>query len=170
MNENEIGYRGSKSEIKNPNPKIISVKEQRVDGSYFINLRLIKLRCTLMGFGRSYQINNLSKQIKNNFSTLQSNIQLNPYWITGFTDAEGTFTIVMDKVNNRKLGWRIQARFQKSLHIRDLPLLFKIQQFFLGKGSLSVSGDMAIYSVSGIKDLIKIIVPHFTKYPLFTQK
>ena len=31
MNENEMGYRGSKSEIKRPQP--FSVKEQRVDGS-----------------------------------------------------------------------------------------------------------------------------------------
>ncbi len=37
MNENEMGYRGSKSEIQNPIPNGISVKEQRVDGSCFIN-------------------------------------------------------------------------------------------------------------------------------------
>jgi len=35
MSENEMGYRGSKSEYLNPQPKEISVKEQRVDGSYF---------------------------------------------------------------------------------------------------------------------------------------
>ena len=33
MNENEMGYRGSKSEFQIPQPTEISVKEQRVDGS-----------------------------------------------------------------------------------------------------------------------------------------
>jgi hypothetical protein len=33
--ENKMGYRGSKSEINNPQPIKISVKEQRVDGSCF---------------------------------------------------------------------------------------------------------------------------------------
>jgi len=36
MIEREMGYRGSKSEIQNPQPKLISVKEQRVDGSYCV--------------------------------------------------------------------------------------------------------------------------------------
>jgi hypothetical protein len=47
MNENEMGYRGSKS-LLNKNK---SVKEQRVDGSCFINnKKFLKLRYTLMGF------------------------------------------------------------------------------------------------------------------------
>jgi hypothetical protein len=38
MIENEMGYRGSKSEITGlATVKTISVKEQRVDGSWFIN-------------------------------------------------------------------------------------------------------------------------------------
>jgi len=172
MSENEMGYRGSKSEIRNPSPNRISVKEQRVDGSWFLAKKARSLRCTLMGFERSYQINNPSKQFKIYYSTLNSdlNVQLNPYWVTGFTDAEGTFTIVIDKNNKRKLGWRIQSKFQISLHVRDLPLLLKIQQNFGGIGSVSVSGDLAFYSVSSLKDLVKIIIPHFLKYPLLTQK
>jgi len=39
------------------------VKEQRVDGSCFINnKKLMKLRYTLMGFERNYQTKILSKQ------------------------------------------------------------------------------------------------------------
>jgi hypothetical protein len=78
MMETEMGYRGSKSEIQHPNPKRISVKEQRVDGSYFGNTP--KLRCTLMDGASYYQINNPSKQFKSYFSTLHSdiNVQLNP--------------------------------------------------------------------------------------------
>ena len=54
-----MGNRGSKSLCC----KKHFVKEQRVDGSYFINKSLMKLRCTLMGCENSYQISNPSKQI-----------------------------------------------------------------------------------------------------------
>jgi hypothetical protein len=62
MIENEMGYRGSKSEIKEfSTVKFISVKEKRVDGSCSgISPRL---RCTLMGFERYYQISIPSNQI-----------------------------------------------------------------------------------------------------------
>jgi len=70
MIENEMGYRGSKSEILHPQPNKFSVKEQRVDGSYFGFIP--RLRCTLMGCENSYQIKILSKQIKY-FSTLMNN-------------------------------------------------------------------------------------------------
>jgi len=62
MIEKEMGYRGSKSEFLNPQPFEISVKEQRVDGSCFINTNLVKLRCTLMGCENSYPFKILSKQ------------------------------------------------------------------------------------------------------------
>jgi hypothetical protein len=123
MKETEMGYRGSKSEIKYPNPNIISVKEQRVDGSWLLVNSASSLRCTLMGCENNYQIINPSKQLKSYFSTLNSNqnVQLNPYWVTGFTDGEGSFTIDFYKLKNRKLGWRIQTRYSITLHKRDLP-------------------------------------------------
>ena len=79
MNENEMGYRGSKSEklTKNLQPKIsyTSVKEQRVDGSC---IGKPMLRCTLMGFERNYQIRIPSKQFNiKHYSTLQTHL-INP--------------------------------------------------------------------------------------------
>jgi hypothetical protein len=49
MKETEMGDRGSKSEIQYPQPKRIFVKEQRVDGSWFLVKMAKSLRCTLMG-------------------------------------------------------------------------------------------------------------------------
>jgi hypothetical protein len=65
MKETEMGYRGSKSKIKSPQPNEIFVKEQRVDGSYFGYKFEPKLRCTLMGFERNYQVKILSKRLYN---------------------------------------------------------------------------------------------------------
>ena len=73
MIENEMGYRGSKSEfiIQNPQPIIINfVKEQRVDGGYCNNNNKMQLRCTLTGFERNYHIKIPSKQLnQRTFST-----------------------------------------------------------------------------------------------------
>jgi hypothetical protein len=76
MNENEMGYRGSKSKSNK-----YFVKEQRVDGSWCINPKLMHLRCTLMGFERNYQIKIPSKQLNvKHFSTCLDNYssQVNP--------------------------------------------------------------------------------------------
>ena len=82
MNESEMGYRGSKSELE-----IGSVKEQRVDGSCFGISP--KLRYTLMGGESRYQIKIPSKQLKNkrNFCMAQVHLtKLDPWFITGFCD------------------------------------------------------------------------------------
>ena len=166
MSENEMGYRGSKSILNN------IVKEQRVDGSWSIikaKSRQMLLRCTLMGFERNYQVKILSKQL-NYFSTLQSLNILNPWFVTGLADSEGTFTVMIDPNQKRTLGWRVQAKFQIGLHERDLALLLQVQQFFGGIGSIGQSGSMVFYSVSSVKDLTNTIIPHFLKYTLLTQK
>ena len=76
-----MGYRGSKSEIKILQPHKISVKEQRVDGSYcsFRKSNFMQLRCTLMGFERNYQVKIPSKQLNvKQFSTVTSPSYVNP--------------------------------------------------------------------------------------------
>lgn len=102
MNENEMGYRGSKSEY-NKKPiqiKKYSVKEQRADGNWFLNKNL---RCALMGFGKNYQLRILAKQLLNrSFSTTQIS-PINPWFLTGYTDAEGSFMITIFPNDKSKL-------------------------------------------------------------------
>jgi len=46
-----------------------------------------------------------------------------------------------------------------------------IQSFF-GVGTIKVnkSKNTVLYCVAGQKELIEVIIPHFDKYPLLTQK
>jgi hypothetical protein len=174
ISEKIMGYRGSKS--VNFKSSKIAVKEQRVDGSWCINPNqiLMHLRCTLMDFERNYQIKYLSKLLNiKNFYSLHSwpaDQKLNPWFVTGFADAESTFTIIIDKNIKRTAGWRVQAKFQIGLNDRDLDLLLQIQQYFGGIGSIGKSRNIAFYSVSSVKDLTNIIIPHFDLFPLLTQK
>ena len=165
IDENQMGYRGSKSKFY-----INFVKEQRVDGSWWIKLN--HLRCTLVGFERNNQIKIPSKQLKRNFSTLKKNSKLNPWFLTGLIDAEGSF-IISIKINKElKLGWRVRSIFSICLHSRDLSLLLELQEYFGGIGSISKNKNRkeVIYSVNGLKDLTTVLIPHFEKYGLLTQK
>jgi hypothetical protein len=115
MKETEMGYRGSKSEFLSvPIPNRISVKEQRVDGSYCTNIKIknLQLRCTLMGCKSSYQTGIPSKQISiRTFSTSTFKPKLNPWFVTGIIDAEGTFCTTIYKNKAYKTGWVVRSFF-----------------------------------------------------------
>ena len=178
MSENEMGYRGSKSkfliQIPQPNKFKFFVKEQRVDGSCFGFLKYNKspkLRCTLMGSERNYQVMIPSKQLNiKSFSTLNIKPELDPWFITGLIDAEGSFSILIIKDIRRTLGWRVECKFQLGLHKRDLPLLLEILKYFSGIGSIysSTTSNLVNYSIHSNKQLLTLI-NHFNKYPLITQ-
>ena len=84
--------------------------------------------------------------------------------------AEGCFTISFTRNKDSSLvGWSVKPSFQIGLHEKDLSLLKKIQSYF-GVGSLNKCGsDIIQYRVRSLKDL-KVIVNHFDKSPLITQK
>jgi hypothetical protein len=100
MSENEMGYRGSKSVLATN-----TVKEQRVDGSLDFNeYKLKSVRCTLMGREICYQIKIPTKQLnKRTFSTLSNQPKINPWFITGFSDAESSFLITIYRDEKSKL-------------------------------------------------------------------
>jgi LAGLIDADG endonuclease len=173
MSENEIGYRGSKSEFN------YSVKEQRVDGSWLLNKLAIpnrSLRCTLVDYKNSYLIKILSKQLKLsklNFSTNSANqTKLDPYFVTGLIDAEGSFITTIYKQKNLKIGWRVLSYFEITLNESDKSVLSQLQEFFGGIGTIRSDkfSNSLKYSVGDIKVLNEIIIPHFKQYPLLSKK
>lgn len=160
MSENEMGYRGSKSILIYES--INTVKEQRANGSYF-GLNKSKLRCALMDCESSYQVKIPSKQLnKKYYSTLNTaqTTVINPWFWTGLIDAEGSFTVMIDKNQIRKIGWRVQSKFQMGLHLRDLELLLKLQRYFEGIGSIHIDRNRCIFSIDSNKDL-KYLINHF---------
>jgi hypothetical protein len=82
------------------------------------------------------------------------------------------FLFQFKKNNKYKSGWRIKARFQIGLHVRDISLLYQIQEFFDGIGSIykEKNNNMVHYEIAGVNDLINILIPHFICFPLLTQK
>ena len=174
IDEKKMGNRGSKSDLNTSN-KSKSVKEQRVDGSCFGYKP--KLRCTLTGCESCYPFKIPSKQLKNKrtFSTLNIQPNFNPWFVTGLSDAEGSFIVRISKntKNKRtKIGWIVSSNFQITLHQRDFSLLLMLQQFFGGIGKINIDPkrESSKYTIIKLNDLKNVIIPHFEKYPLLTQK
>ena len=97
--------------------------------------------------------------------------RLDPWYITGFVNAEAFFTIFMRKVSKYKVGWNVMPSFAIGLNKKDLPLLELIQSTFGGIGSIvRQPKDVYVWRVTTKKDLINTIIPHFNKFTLHTQK
>lgn len=94
-----------------------------------------------------------------------------PYWITGFTDAEGCFFAALKKDNRYKVGYQIQLGFQIGLHNKDKALLEEIKLFFnCGETYYYNNKNIGRFTVRSLNSINNIIIPHFEKYPLLTQK
>lgn len=147
------------------------------------------LRCTLTGFERNREIKILSKQINqkrlystkeapthNNLS-VENLLEVNkhtllsePWFVTGFADAEGCFTITIRKDPRNNTGWQLEACFIINLHKKEGRLLKLIQAYFGGIGRIGKErSNCSDFTVSSLKQLLTVIIPHFDKYPLITQ-
>lgn len=73
-------------------------------------------------------------KVKNYSMCINRDNSLDPNWVTGFTDAEGCFSVIISKRSN--LNWRVQVSFEINLHIKDIAILYLIKILF-GVGSVS---------------------------------
>lgn len=104
--------------------------------------------------------------------TIKSKPVLNPYFVTGFVDGEGSFSIRIRKDSKAILGFRVNLVFSiaAQVNVENLKLLENIKAFFGGIGSISkVAGNLYIYEVSSLIHFHKIR-NHFDNYPLETTK
>src|SRR6185312_8506834 len=123
----------------------------------------------------SSNISNLNpfKQLSfRSFTSLSTQSIINPWFITGFTDAEPSFKILLRRSLTHKLGWSTIAKFRIELHVKDFELLNSIRSYFNDIGQLEVisTRKLAYFEVTKLNDLVNIVIPHFDKYPLQSVK
>ena len=95
---------------------------------------------------------------------------LNPWFVTGFIDGEGSFILSIYKNKRCSTGWAVSLIFSIGLHENDRILLALFQKYFgVGKIYYETGRGVIRYRVSSQKDLLKII-NHFDNYPLITNK
>jgi hypothetical protein len=130
-----------------------------------------------MGLERDSRNKILSKSLNRYYSTniipkdtsQKNDFQLDPNFVSGFIDGEGSFSVTFVKDKSFKSNWQIKTSFSIGLHKKDLAFLENIRLFF-GVGGISKKGTNGVqYYMNSPKDLL-IIENHLEKYPLLTQK
>jgi len=120
-------------------------------------------------------LNSLNINTRRYHSTLSSSkynkdeLNVNPWFITGFTDAEGCFSSSIVKSSSYKLGWEVQLNFQIKLHVKDYPVLLAIQHSLGGIGSVVNTQSISTFRVRKLNELLEL-VKFFDKYPLISLK
>ncbi len=98
------------------------------------------------------------------------------YWISGFVDGEGCFTISIINNPTTRFGKQIFPEFVITQGAKSLKTLEDIKKFF-GCGSIILNKrydnhneNLYRYCVRSIKDLQNNIIPFFEKFKLKTLK
>jgi len=100
---------------------------------------------------------------------------LNPDYVAGLVDGEGSFTVYILNTGlkkERKRRTRAEPRFYLKLIERDKNILYELKKFF-GCGNIYFQKDKRKnhqncyrYEVANRKDLERVIVPFFKKHRL----
>ncbi len=121
----------------------------------------------------------LSEQQKNAFPDiipvarpqLELPTYINPYWLAGFTSAEGCFLVCYSRASYRKFGYRAALCFRISQHLRDAQLMESLAQHFGCGGYYTDSArNIGQFIVSVFSDVTNNIITFFQKYPIIGVK
>ena len=97
-------------------------------------------------------------------------MKLDPNWVTGFTDGEGTFYIGINHNSTMSIGYQVLPEFRIVQHKRDIKLLYELKKFFQA-GVVRINHDERYeLRIRSLKHINEVVIPHFDKYPLMTQK
>jgi hypothetical protein len=105
----------------------------------------------------------------------QFNTFLNPFWMSGFIDGEGCFSISFSLRQKMKWGLEIRPSFsvtqKNDKNLINLELFKQIPLFFkCGYLRFNKQDNMCLYETRNLTDIQKNIIPFFRKYPLQTSK
>ena len=96
---------------------------------------------------------------------------INPYWLAGFTSAEGCFSVYYSQSSSHKFGRQVALWFSLSQHSRDTKLMKSLVQYFdCGRyqdWSTRNSGEFRVHLFS---DVFNKIIPFFQEYPIIGVK
>ena len=121
---------------------------------------------------RTYNKVPVNKVLSKNLSIKHYLHKLDPNWVTGFVDAEGCFSVIIEIPSaSYDLKKKVRVSFEINLHEKDEEILNKIQYFF-GVGAVYNRPDIkkSVYRVANVNYIKDVIIPHFTKYPLISKK
>ncbi len=98
------------------------------------------------------------------------------YWISGFTDGEGCFSVALIKNSTTRFGKQIFPEFVVTQGAKSLPALNEIKDYF-GCGNIFINKrydnhneHLYRYCVRSVSELNEKIIPFFERFQLRTYK
>ncbi len=100
---------------------------------------------------------------------------INPWYITGFVEGEGTFHVALSPDPRMKFGWKIIPEFHVNQSYLRKDILEEIRKYFgcgyIQKNHAKNKNDTTfVYVVRQREDLNDKIIPFFERYPLRSKK
>lgn len=102
--------------------------------------------------------------------------RLDPWYIVGFTDGEGCFSISIFKNSTTKLGYQVFPEFVLTQGAKSAEVLEEVQSYFdcgriyENRRSDNHRENLYRYCVRSLTDLQSKIIPFFNQYRLKTNK
>ena len=97
-------------------------------------------------------------------------MKINPNWVSGFVDGEGTFYVGINKNDTMKVKFQVLPEFRIVQHEKDIKVLYALKKYFQAgvvRQNHDTRQELRIRSLDHIN---KFVIPHFDKYELLTQK
>ena len=87
------------------------------------------------------------------------------YWISGFTQADGSKVVGFEKRNQGLIPYRPRPVFVLSQHVREEGLFREIQKH-LNVGRIQITRNEVNFIVSSLEEITNVIIPLFDKHPV----
>lgn len=95
--------------------------------------------------------------------------QINPWYISGLVQADGSFFCVLSKKANALYGLQFRPKFVITIDLDSVSVLINIKNYFKC-GTILTNRNVAEFIVDNKKDIKNIIIPHFLQYPVVLDK
>ena len=96
---------------------------------------------------------------------------LTPGYISGFTDAEGSFGFSITRHPEMTCGYNVQLKIHITQSTHSVNVLHEIKNFFKCGTILphNRTGDRIRYQITSIVDIVNILIPFLELHPLLTS-
>ena len=112
------------------------------------------------------------KGADNQQERLPNKLEFLKWYMVGFVDGEGSFSVTIRRSKFARIGWTINPLFQVYQHKDNSKVLFLCKEIF-NCGYVSEKGGNPMcftYCVDRISDLIQNVIPFFDKYQIIGEK
>ena len=101
--------------------------------------------------------------------------RLEPWYISGFVDGEGSFHVALYKERSMRFGWKVIPEFHVSQRVTSRAILDRLVEYFQcgyvkANHKTNPKDVTYVYVVRNRNDLLTKIIPFFKTYVLQTEK